>query len=321
MIIDALKIEKLTGLCSIQDEGRDAHQHLGFSGSGAADLYAFYSANQLLGNNIAQPALEILMGQISFKALNDCQIALTGADCQPTVNGNKIPHWQCINLQQGDLLELNQPQANLMTYVAIKGKIVSQSWLNSQSQTLSEQKLGFGEAKLAQHSIIKLSPSDAENPLDDVLVKEHAAKLQFYSHPLLTLRFNPRPLWHKLKAEQQNFYLNQSFSITANSNRMGYRLTSNDNSVVTTKITEKLNQEAKLSMPVCYGTIQLPDADSPLILMKERQTIGGYPTLGTVMQTDMFRLSQMRPGEQVKLIPTSITHAQMQLKSFLQKFR
>jgi allophanate hydrolase subunit 2 len=54
--------------------------------------------------------------------------------------------------------------------------------------------------------------------------------------------------------------------------------------------------------------------------MKERQTIGGYPILGTVMQVDLFRLSQKKPGEHVRFLPVTIEQAQAQLSAFYQRF-
>ena len=66
--------------------------------------------------------------------------------------------------------------------------------------------------------------------------------------------------------------------------------------------------------------IQLPANEQPIILMKERQTMGGYPVLGSVMQTDLFRLSQMRPGQGVKFSLTSHQQAQQQLQAFYKKF-
>ena len=320
MAIDVLKIVKATGLCSIQDEGRDHTQHLGFSGGGAADMYAFYSANQMLGNGKSQAAFEILMGQIRFCAVNDCQIALTGADCQPKLNGEAAPHWQVITLKAGDSLELGQPKANLITYLAIKGELVAKQWLNSQSQTLTEQKLGFAEPELKTNSVIKLKEQAEPINAPTTNARDLAAKLQFYSHPVLTLRFIPRALWHDLTKTQQQYYLEQEFTISADSNRMGYRLSA-DNLGADHSISKVLSQQPKLSLPVCYGTIQLPDQHSPLILMKERQTIGGYPALGTVMQTDLYRLSQMRPGEKVKFITITVEQAQQQQQSFQQRFK
>jgi len=48
--------------------------------------------------------------------------------------------------------------------------------------------------------------------------------------------------------------------------------------------------------------------------------MGGYPVLGSVMQTDLFRLSQMRPGEKVNFTLINHQQAQQQLRAFYRKF-
>jgi len=54
--------------------------------------------------------------------------------------------------------------------------------------------------------------------------------------------------------------------------------------------------------------------------MKERQTIGGYPVIGSVIQTDLFKLSQLRPGNRVQFISTTVLFAQQQLSAMYQRF-
>ena len=94
---------------------------------------------------------------------------------------------------------------------------------------------------------------------------------------------------------------------------MGYRLQTENTLGITIK-------NKALSKPVCYGTMQMPNADQVIVLMKDRQTIGGYPVLGNVIQTDLFRLSQMRAGQKVKFLPTSLNSAQQQLTQFYLRF-
>ena len=90
-----LEIISINGQASIQDLGRLNAQHLGFSASGAADEFAFLSANKLISeplmaNDISLEqsrcaAIEITLGQISFEAKSACTIAITGADCQAKI--------------------------------------------------------------------------------------------------------------------------------------------------------------------------------------------------------------------------------------------
>ena len=100
---------------------------------------------------------------------------------------------------------------------------------------------------------------------------------------------------------------------------MGYRLTYDAPNLLSEKSKLMLKRK-KLSKPVSYGTIQLPVDNNPIVLMKDRQTIGGYPVLGNVMQTDLFRLAQKRPGEHVRFVPTTLVFAQQQLASFRKKW-
>ena len=90
--------------------------------------------------------------------------------------------------------------------------------------------------------------------------------------------------------------------LSPTSNRMGYRLTGN---------ALKLDGSANMkSRPVCVGTIQVPPDGQPIVLMAERQTTGGYPSVGEIMTVDLFRFAQARVGQTVRFIPVSVEVAQ-----------
>ena len=65
---------------------------------------------------------------------------------------------------------------------------------------------------------------------------------------------------------------------------------------------EPLSYEAGelISEPIAYGSIQIPPDGQPIILLSERQTIGGYPKIGAVIPMDCYRLAQARPGTMVR---------------------
>jgi len=308
-----LKVLKINGQCSIQDLGRLHAQHLGFSASGAADEYAFLSANQMLGNLQNSAALEIIFGQLTLCAQTHCTVAITGADCMATINEKEVSHWQVHQLQAGDILSLSIPKRGLITYIAFAGGINSKLWLDSRSQTLNEQSLGFNEEKITVGS--KIFCNEQHKPIPRETSINRQSPDNFYKHNVLTLRFIPQKLWLDLAGEQKQQVIEQHFVISAKSNRMGYRL-----SQLPKPVLAHISNSKTLSKPVTYGTIQLPNNGEPIILMKERQTIGGYPVLGNVIQTDLFRLSQLRSGEKIKLQPTTLIHAQQQLNTFYQRF-
>lgn len=340
-----LEIISCNGQASIQDLGRPNAQHLGFSVSGAADEFAFLTANNLIAQqqNIAHTqhtqsacaAIEITLGQIAFKAHSACTIAITGADCQATINNVLVSNWQSCTLKAGDILDFSMPKVGLHTYLAVlggfTGEISQQPWLGSFSQTKNEMALGFTGEQITTGSKLyfKRQSKDQTQVVPKAssfdtsqLRNRPTPATQFYARDKLTLRFIASTIFSKMSVAQQAQFLATEYVISADSNRMGYRLNTVQQARSTSEqkiLPEILRTQCSLSMPVTYGMIQFPANEQPIVLMKERQTMGGYPVLGTVMQTDLFRLSQMRPGEKVNFTLISVKQAQQQLTAFQNK--
>lgn len=55
-----------------------------------------------------------------------------------------------------------------------------------------------------------------------------------------------------------------------------------------------------VSQGVVAGTVQVPPDGQPIVLMADRQTIGGYANLATVISIDLPKLAQLRPGDEVR---------------------
>ena len=60
-----------------------------------------------------------------------------------------------------------------------------------------------------------------------------------------------------------------------------------------------------LSEGICPGAIQLPPDGQPIVLLNDRQTIGGYPKIGSALSLDAARLAQMTAGGTVHFAPIS----------------
>lgn len=325
-------ILKLGGLISFQDLGRPKAQHLGFSASGASDENAFLSLNQLLGNNLSTPALEIIpLTEIALQVNASCTIAITGADCAASINEKSVPHWQQLWLQAGDVLHLHKASKGKVTYLGIKNGFEVKHWLGSASQNINETKVSNTNEVLTTGSEIRFSSRGihSSGASNEVVINEKAISLaktntpkydwtNFYEFKQnlakITLRFIPSAFFLQLPLKEQNKLLQQSYQIHPQSNRMGYRLHSEK--PILTIIKEK-----RLSKPVTLGTIQLPPDGNPIVLMKDRQTMGGYPVLGVIIKTDTFRLSQCYTQKRAVFSVTSLTFAQNQLSAFYERFK
>ena len=50
------------------------------------------------------------------------------------------------------------------------------------------------------------------------------------------------------------------------------------------------------SRGVIPGAVQVPAGGSPIVLLADAQTVGGYPVAGVVPTVDLPMLGQLRPG-------------------------
>lgn len=306
---------------SIQDLGRKGGARLGVTPSGAADQFSFRLANLICQNPTSSPVIETTFGQLSLIFEEDCQFVITGANCHATLNsqaiGNQaIDNNRLIDAHIGDKLELGYPKEQVYSYVAIARGFECKYWLSSASQATSDIHLDMTTPALAAGQKFTFNPCtqsqlDANNDLFEPTGKLKALPNHFHQQGDLTLRFIPNNLWHQLTKIQQAHFLHQSFAIDSLSSRMGYRFIGEGIDCSPTQ---------NLSMPVVYGAIQILPSGLPIVLMKEHQTMGGYPVIGHIYHVDLFRLAQKRPGGKVNFSPGCLKQAQAQMLAFANLF-
>jgi antagonist of KipI len=51
-----------------------------------------------------------------------------------------------------------------------------------------------------------------------------------------------------------------------------------------------------LSGPTALGSVQVPANGTPIALMADHQTTGGYPRIAEIVSADVARLAQLAPG-------------------------
>ncbi|HSG51555.1 MAG TPA: allophanate hydrolase, partial [Rheinheimera sp.] len=73
-------------------------------------------------------------------------------------------------------------------------------------------------------------------------------------------------------------------------------------------------QRQLLSEGICYGAVQIPPDGQPIVLLNDRQTLGGYPKLGSVLSVDCALLAQAGAGTEVYFMPITVLQAQQTLR-------
>lgn len=91
------------------------------------------------------------------------------------------------------------------------------------------------------------------------------------------------------------------WKISPDSNDMGMRLSSKG-------VNLEMKTGDMISDAVADGTIQLTPS-GPIILMRQRQTLGGYPRIFNCISADMDLLAQYMPGQVLKFLKTDFHEA------------
>jgi len=64
-----------------------------------------------------------------------------------------------------------------------------------------------------------------------------------------------------------------------------------------------------ISQPVVAGSVQVPPDGRPIVLLAERQTIGGYPQIGHVISADVPKLARALTGTRLRFREVSLDEA------------
>lgn len=75
-----------------------------------------------------------------------------------------------------------------------------------------------------------------------------------------------------------------------------------------------------ISEGIPLGAVQVPPDGQPIVLLNDRQTIGGYPRLGALTPLALARLAQCLPENVVTFRPVLQVQAYEQQLAFLRQF-
>lgn len=288
---------------TIQDIGRVGLAEIGVSSAGALDEFAFHHANRLLDNEYGTNMLEIVFGGVKLKAKGETTIVLTGAKVDVTINSNPIEIWKTYKVKDGDIINLGFATSGARVYLAVKSGFEIKKEYGSCSVSIKE-KLG-GKPLYAKQFL----------PFVCKILKDNRKLVNKYQpnyDKLLTLRVVAGYQWDMFEDFEREKFFNSSYKVTGQNDRMGYRLSGK-------KITSTC--KGIVSEPIAYGSIQIPAHGEPIVLLKERQTIGGYPKIGSVIPVDCFRLAQTKQDSEVKFELISLDEAREISREFYKIFK
>jgi biotin-dependent carboxylase-like uncharacterized protein len=308
----SLHILKSGLLDTIQDRGRFGYAHLGINANGAMDKLAMAVANALVGNQVSEAVLELHFPAAEIQLKTPALLSLAGADFSAQANGKVVPANSAVFLPEGAVLKFRQLLHGARCYLAVAGGFDLEPWLDSCSTNLAAGVGGWqGRALQAAGKL----PFRKSRTGTDVYAEKHAfsspcrANTSSLFSGETAIRFCAGPEYNWLEEGSKQQLLQNKFQVTAQSDRMGYRLNG-------PRLLQKDAQEL-ISAAVLPGAIQLLPNGQTIVLMADCQTTGGYPRIGQVIQADLPKLAQMRAGEifTFQEVPLTLAFAALQAQT------
>ena len=221
------------------------------------DCFSYQSGNALLKTDLSSPALEIVFVP-SLQVTRDCYFTITGA--------------------KYDSITLTRPGSDKQT--AVEHAVVYQA-RKGDTLTFSEKsKIGFRTY---------LCFVDADRSSQSIIGNHRKQSVDFFRwmDPDGRIRILEGPEYNFLV--DKDVFTDNYWVITNDFSDMGFRLTNDEE-------MPRVDMPNMISEAVADGTVQLTPK-GPIVLLKYRQTVGGYPRVYNVISADVDVLGQYSPNQ------------------------
>ncbi|MGO4269642.1 biotin-dependent carboxyltransferase family protein, partial [Paenibacillus sp. TAF58] len=267
--------------------------------------FAHRTANILVGNDWDAAVLEITLLGPSMVAQKNMLLSLCGADMEADIDGNRVPFWRPFLIRKGDQLNVHYASKGCRAYLAVYGGFEVKPVMGSRSTYL--------RARIGGHQGRALQAGDNLQVRQDV-VGEYCPQPGAVS-VFIRPDYEDNPVVRVVKGKEVDLFteasrrsfLVQSYTVTAQSDRMGYRLEGKRLELYDGVPSEMISEA------VVQGTIQVPPSGQPILLMADCQTTGGYPRIAHVITADLPLVAQVKPGGKLRFREVSHREAQEQI--------
>jgi antagonist of KipI len=296
----AIRVVRPGLFTTVQDLGRVGFQHLGVPTSGAMDATSHRLANALVGNSDADATLECTLVGPELLARGPLRLAVTGAECTISVDGarHQVP---CVfDAVDGSRIAIGAATRGARMYVAVSGGFDTPMVLGSRSTDVRSGLGAYGGRMLAAGDELPVGIRRGDQAQRPTRISAAASWLP---HPGVEtmLRVVPGP-----QADAALPLLTASaLTLSSRCDRVGYRF------------EDRLQARGPgnlVSMPVAFGTIQVTPSGEVILLMADRQTVGGYAQVATLATADRHVAGQLTPGCRVRFAECSPADAALALR-------
>lgn len=286
---------------TVQDAGRRHSRAFGVPRGGAMDLFALEALNSIVGNGPDAAVLEWALSGGSLRFEADSVFAIGGARARATLGSSDVPPFTTMYAAAGSELDIEQITHGRFLYIACAGGVEVPNVLGSRSTYLPGHFGGIQGRMIARGDALPLGKRPSTVPAAGFSCP--AELLPAYTSSVVRVTVGTHADLFDESAWRA--FTETGFVVSHASDRTGYKL-----------LGQPVGHGfgSLPSDPGCQGAIQIPSEGTPIVLMADAPTVGGYPKIAVVSKTDMPILAQRSPGASVRFELITIEQSQRALK-------
>lgn len=280
-------------LTCVQDLGRRGAGWMGVSPCGAADWYSARAANRLVGNDDGKALIETTLSGVTLKISSDAIVAVSGADAPLAIGERVCESWVAHAAPAGSLIVVGAARRGVRSYVALDGGVRVPEVFGSSSTDVTS---GFGGRILERGDEFELGPN-----------AKYTASI--VGRRLPSLRLPTDAVLRVLPGLDERLtpsLLSNAYTVSARSSRQAMML--DGGRTATAGAPSDI-----VSFGVTAGCVQIASDGTPMVLLVEHQTTGGYAVAACVIYADLPIVAQLRPGARVRFAMVSVEESEAAL--------
>jgi urea carboxylase len=285
---------------TIQDwPGRLGYWAIGVPPSGPMDDLSFRLANKLVGNAESAAGIETTLSGPALKFNSDTIICLGGAELAATLDGKPVAYWQPLSVKTGQVLKLgNVTGPGVRAYVAVRGGIDVPPYLGSRSTFTLGKFGGHGGRTLRAGDVLHIGAASEVAPPGRPI--ESALKPRLTHRWEVGVLYGPHGAPDFFAPEYIETFFAVDWEVHYNSNPTGIRLIGPK-----PVWTREDGGEAGLHPSNIHDNAYAVGAinftgDMPVILGPDGPSLGGFVCPATIVQAELWKMGQLRPGDTIR---------------------
>ena len=292
---------------SVQDyPGRVGYWDIGVPPSGPMDDYAFRMANRIVGNASDAAGIEATLVGPTLRFHGDAIVALTGAACAATLDGEPVPMWTPVAVRSGQVLVTGRALSGCRSYLAVRGGLDVPVYLGSRSTFALGQFGGHAGRTLRVGDMLpRIRPelaNDAAEPVSEPQAAP-AGLIPAYGNAWeIGVLYGPHGAPDFFRPEAIEAFFAADWEVHYNSNRLGVRLIGPKPAWAREDGGEAgLHPSNIHDCEYAIGSINFT-GDSPVILTRDGPSLGGFVCPVTIARAELWKVGQVKPGDRIRFV-------------------